>query len=76
MQLINLDDERPPAYRCFTSYNKNTGEYFKNYLILSKHNKFYVAGKEFTHWLKERKINQLTIQTTNTRWLTHSIIRV
>lgn len=52
MQLINLKDRKPPAYEYFMAFNKETGEHFENILIHSKFNKFYGAGKPFTHWIE------------------------
>lgn len=53
MQLISLIDRRPEPYKEFMAYNKKENEYFINLLILSPYNKFYVAGREFTHWVCE-----------------------
>ena len=53
MKLIKLSDQEPPKYEFFTALNQETGEYFNNYLVKSEFNYFYMAGKKFTHWLKD-----------------------
>ena len=45
-----LSEERPPAYKQFIALDDDSGEMFLNFLVLSKYNKFYVAGKKFNRW--------------------------
>lgn len=52
MKLNKLTDSRPEPYISFLAYDDETKEYFDNFLVYSEFNKFYVAGKRFTHWLK------------------------
>ena len=52
MKLIKLKEQEPKPYCFFTALNQETGEYFNNYLVKSKFNYFYMAGKKFTHWLE------------------------
>lgn len=51
MQLREIKEKEPEPYSYFTALNQETGEYFNNYLVKSEFNYFYMAGKEFTHWL-------------------------
>ena len=57
--MIALKEARPPPFRHFQAINIETAESFPNYLILNEHNRFYIAGRKFTHWLE---INQPTIE--------------
>jgi len=52
MKLTPLRERAPEPYMYFIAYNKDTNEYFKNYLVKSEFNYFYIAGKRFTHWMK------------------------
>lgn len=45
-----LSEERPPSYTHFIAMDDETGEVFLNFLIYSKFNKFYIAGKQFNKW--------------------------
>lgn len=57
--MINLHDSKPQPFKHFRAINIETAESFDNYLILTEYNKFYIAGKRFTHWLE---INQPAIE--------------
>ena len=57
--MQSLKETRPPPFQHFQAINIETAESFPNYLIITEHNKFYIAGKRFTHWLE---INQPTIE--------------
>lgn len=50
--MINLAEQKPPPFKHFTAINIETAESFPNCLILSEFNKYYIAGKPFTHWLE------------------------
>jgi len=52
MKFIALKEAEPPPYNFFIALNEETEEYFKNYLVKSEFNYFYIAGKKFTHWVK------------------------
>lgn len=50
--MHDLKVNSPPPFKHFTAINIETAESFPNCLILSEFNKFYIAGKPFTHWLE------------------------
>jgi len=48
--MNKLEYGHPPPYTHFIAYDSSKNIFFKNYLIKSEFNCFYLAGKRFDQW--------------------------